>query len=118
MNDRALAIYINMHKYGQIRNVFIGKTPWFVATDVTNLFCFPNPRVALTDYVDGEDKRIEYVQLSTAEGGAQNTLLINESAIYSLAFNSTEPSSRKVKRWITQKLIPTLYEFIYTKEVK
>ncbi len=113
--DRPLPVYINMHEYGQLRNVFIGKTPWFIATDVANLFSFPNPRVALTDYVDGEDKRIEYVQLSTAEGGVQYKLLINESAVYSLAFNSTQPSSRKVKRWITQKLIPTLYNFIYSK---
>jgi len=114
MSDKKpLPIYIHMHEYGILRNVFIDKIPWFVAADVINLFSFPRPKVAITDYVEGEDKRIEYVGLFEAEGGAQDVMLVNESAVYSLASCSDKPTSRKVKRWITQEVIPELYEFIY-----
>ena len=50
-------ISINHEQFGQLRAVLDERgEPWFVGSDVANSLGYSNPRKALRDHVDEEDK--------------------------------------------------------------
>ena len=88
-----------------IRTVKLNEEPWFVGKDVTNALGYQNTNKALNDHVDNEDKGV--VKISTL-GGMQNAVVINESGIYSLIFNSKLETARQFKRWVTNEVLPAI----------
>lgn len=88
-----------------IRTVKLNEEPWFVGKDVTNALGYQNTNKALNDHVDNEDKGV--VKISTL-GGMQNAVVINESGIYSLIFNSKLETARQFKRWVTSEVLPAI----------
>lgn len=92
--------------FGSIRVVTQNGEPWFVGKDVTEILGYSNNRDALAKHVDEEDK--DDVAIRDAIGREQNTVVINESGLYSLVLRSQMPEARQFKRWITHDVIPAI----------
>ena len=76
--------------------------PWFVGKDVAEILGYTNPRKAIIDHVDDEDKGV--TKCDTL-GGAQDLTIINESGLYSLILSSKLPTARAFKRWVTSEVL-------------
>ena len=64
-----------------------------------------NPRKALKDHVDSEDKGVTKCYTL---GGEQELTVINESGLYSLILSSKLPTAKKFKRWVTAEVLPSI----------
>lgn len=96
-------------QFGDIRALSIEGEPWFVGKDVALALGYTNPRKALADHVDAEDKlQNDGVTIRDPMGRDQKPTVINESGLYSLVLSSKLPSAKAFKRWITHDVIPTI----------
>lgn len=97
----------NNEKFGSIRTVEVNNEAYFVGKDVADILGYSNPRKALADHVDAEDKT-DGVTIRDSIGREQNPILINESGLYSLILRSQLPTAKEFKRWITHEVIPAI----------
>lgn len=81
-------------EFGEVRTVLINNEPYFVGKDVAKILGYSNPRKALIDRVDNEDKGV--TKCDTL-GGMQELTVINESGLYSLILSSKLPNAKKFK---------------------
>lgn len=102
MND--LQIF-SSPEFGQVCTVEINGTPWLVGADVATALGYKNPRKALADHIDPEDKG---VTKRDTPGGEQEMLIINESGLYSLILSSKMPKAKAFKHWVTGEVLPAL----------
>ena len=65
----------NNNEFGDVRVVEVDNEPWFVGKDVAEILGYSNPRKALIDHVDNEDKGV--TKCDTL-GGIQEITTINE----------------------------------------
>lgn len=117
----------NHEEFGEIRTIEIDGQVYFVGLDVAKALGYKNPRSALNNRVDEEDKtvipkKILKEFLSISEKYLENIpnrglTVINESGYYSLVLarqiNKKDNSeiSQKIKRfqrWVTNEVLPTL----------
>lgn len=106
MND--LQIFENP-EFGKIRTLEVEGEPWFVGKDVAEILGYTNPRKALDDHIDLEDKmQGDGVTIRDAIGREQHPTIISESGLYSLIFSSKLPTAKKFKRWVTSEVIPSI----------
>ena len=101
-----LQIYKNA-ELGSVRTTVIGSEPFFVGKDVAEILGYSNPRKALFDHVNAEDK-MDGVTIRDSIGREQKPILINESGLYSLILRSQLPKAQKFKRWVTAEVIPSI----------
>lgn len=94
-------------QFGQVRTVQKDGQPWFVGKDVASALGYSNPRKALYDHVDDEDKA-DGVTIRDSMGRTQNPVIINESGMYSLVMSSKLPNARQFKRWVTNEVLPSI----------
>lgn len=129
----------NFYKYINNMDVRVYKdengNPWFVARDVAEILDYKNTRQTIKDHVDDEDKCV-MGQIESQNQGYQNdtpqnegerivlpqnnTILINESGLYSLILRSKKKEAKLFKRWITSEVIPSLRktgEYVVPKNV-
>ena len=102
MND--LQIF-NSEEFGEIRTVTINDEPYFVGKDIAEALGYANPKNAVPQHVDEEDKlstQIEYA------GQKRTVTVINESGIYALIFGSKLESAKRFKHWVTSEILPAL----------
>lgn len=92
-------------EFGSIRRVEVDGEFWLVGKDVAAVLGYSNPRKALADHVDEEDKGV--TKCDTL-GGTQDMTVINESGLYSLVLSSKLPSAKKFKRWVTSEVLPSI----------
>ena len=92
-------------EFGAIRTVELDGEPWLVGKDVAEALGYTNPRKALIDHVDDEDKGVTKCY---TPGGDQDMTIINESGLYSLVLSSKLPTARKFKRWVTSEVLPSI----------
>ncbi|MDY5159667.1 phage antirepressor [Actinotignum urinale] len=90
---------------GSIRVTTINGEVFFVGKDVAEILGYSNPRKALIDHVDNEDKG---VTICDTLGGAQELTVINESGLYALILSSHMPKARQFKRWVTAEVLPSI----------
>ena len=102
MND--LQIFSNP-EFGRVRNVELNGQPWLVGADVATALGYKNPRKALADHIDPEDKG---VTKRDTPGGEQDILIINESGLYSLILSSKMPKAKAFKHWVTSEVLPAI----------
>ena len=95
----------NNEEFGQVRSVEVEGEPYFVAKDIAIALGYSNPRKAIIDHVEEEDKGV--TKCDTL-GGAQEITIINESGLYSLILSSKLPSAKEFKRWITSDVLPKI----------
>lgn len=89
----------------EVRTKILNGEPWFVGKDVADVLGYTNTQKAIRDHVEEEDKLTERIVLS---GQARETIVINESGLYSLVFKSQLPSAKRFKRWVTSEVLPTI----------
>lgn len=92
-------------EFGSIRRVGINGEFWLVGKDVAQALGYSNPRKALADHVDEEDKGV--TKCDTL-GGVQDITIINESGLYSLVLSSKLPTAKKFRRWVTSEVLPSI----------
>ena len=102
MNE--LQVFENQ-EFGKIRGIEIDGESWLVGKDVAESLGYANPRKALIDHVDDEDKGV--TKCDTL-GGKQDVTIINESGFYSLVMSSKLPGAKKFKRWVTSDVLPSI----------
>lgn len=88
-----------------IRTIDQDSEIWFVGKDIAVSLGYKDTVNALKEHVDNEDKSITKVMTS---GGMQNAVIINESGLYSLIFNSKLESAKQFKHWVTKEVLPTI----------
>lgn len=93
-------------EFGEVRTVIIDGEPWFVGKDVANALGYSRERDAISNHVDKDDAVKHGVTDSI--GREQQTVIINESGLYSLIFGSKLDSAKKFKRWVTSEVLPQL----------
>lgn len=93
-------------EFGSIRRVEINGEFWLVGKDVAQALGYAKPENALATHVDRDDTLKWGIMDSL--GRIQNTTLINESGLYSLALSSKLPSAKKVRRWVTSEVLPSI----------
>lgn len=91
----------------RIRTLTIDDEPYFVGKDVAEVLGYSNPRKALIDHVDHEDKT-DGVTIRDSIGRDQKPIVINESGLYSLILGSKLPSAKRFKRWVTSEVLPQI----------
>lgn len=79
---------------------------WFVAKDVCTALGYSNSRKALADHVDEEDRNT--VTIRDGNRGNPNQAIINESGLYSLILGSKLDSAKRMKRWVTSEVLPSI----------
>ena len=86
-----LQIFEN-EQFGQVRTLEINSEPYFVGKDVAEILGYSNTPKAIRDHIDNEDKLTERIVLS---GQNRETILINESGLYSLILSSKLPKAKE-----------------------
>lgn len=89
----------------EVRTVEMNGQPWFVGKDVAEILGYANPRKAIVDHVDEEDKGV--TKCDTL-GGTQALTIINESGLYSLVMSSKLSTAKQFKRWVTSDVLPSI----------
>ena len=95
----------NNEEFGTVRGFEINGEPWFVGKDVAELLGYSDTSDALKRHVDEDDKGV--CEIPTP-GGLQKCISINESGMYSLILRSNLPEAKRIKRWVTAEVLPTL----------
>nr|DAU48163.1 MAG TPA: repressor domain protein [Bacteriophage sp.] len=93
-------------EFGSIRRVEVDGEFWLVGRDVAQALGYAKPENALVTHVDRDDTLKWGIMDSL--GRMQNTTLINESGMYSLALSSKLASAKKVRRWVTSEVLPSI----------
>lgn len=90
----------------EVRTILVNNEPFFVGKDVAETLGYSNTAKAIRDHVDIEDRRSE--RIVHPSGGTQDSVVINESGLYSLILKSKLPNARKFKRWVTNEVLPSI----------
>jgi len=94
--------------FGNLRMMTDDKgQPFFVGKDVATALGYSNPRKAMLDHVDNEDKE-DGVTIRDSIGRRQKAIFINESGLYSLVLASKLPQAKVFKRWVTSEVLPQI----------
>ena len=92
-------------EFGSVRTMEIEGEPYFVGKDVVGILGYQNGSRDINRHVDEEDR-----QKTMVYDGNQNkeTIVINESGLYSLILSSKLPNAKKFKHWVTSEVLPTI----------
>lgn len=96
----------NNPEFGQVRTLIIDNEPFFVGKDVAEILGYAKPLNALASHVDEDDSLKR--GLIDSLGRKQDTIIINESGLYSLILSSKLPEAKKFKRWVTSEVLPVI----------
>lgn len=87
-----------------IRTFVVNNQPLFVGKDLAEVLGYTNPQKALRDHVDEDDKTLN--ESFTVNG--TKVILVNESGLYSLILKSQLPYAKRIKRWVTSEVLPSI----------
>lgn len=90
-----------------IRSLVHNGEPWFVGRDIAKALGYEKPENALAAHVFDEDKTTTLIQ-GSGSNYKSNTIIINESGLYSLIFGSKLETARQFKRWVTNEVLPAI----------
>lgn len=91
--------------FGEIRTVTINGEPHFVGKDVAEILEYQNGSRDINRHVDPEDR----IKTMVFDGNQdKETILINESGLYSLILSSKMPKAKNFKRWVTSEVLPEI----------
>lgn len=92
-------------EFGDVRVIMQDDEPWFVGKDVADSLDYQNGSRDINRHVAPEDRTKEMV----FDGNQRKeTILINESGLYSVILSSKLPSAKKFKHWVTSEVLPSI----------
>lgn len=90
--------------FGELKIIIIDEEPYFIGSPIASFLGYTNPRKAIRDHVDEDDRLIMKVPDTqgwneTFRPYTPNTkiLIINESGLYSLIFGSKMDFAKKIQ---------------------
>ena len=105
MNENKIEIFSSA-EFGTVRILTIDNEPYFVGKDVATILGYAKPLNAIAIHVDEDDSLKQ--GLTDSMGRIQETIVINESGLYSLILSSKLPNAKKFKRWVTAEVLPSI----------
>ncbi len=103
--ETALQIYKFNEKDANVRIQMIDGNPWFVVKDLCAILEHSNHKVAIQGLDDDEVRK---VYLTDSLGREQETYVVNESGFYALVIRSNKPVGRKLRKWVTSEVLPSI----------
>ena len=104
MESNAMKIFSNP-EFGEIRTEVINNEVWFVGKDVADILGYQNGSRDINRHVDEEDRH----KIMLFDGNQdKETIIINESGLYSLILSSKLESAKRFKRWVTSEVLPSI----------
>ena len=95
----------NNAEFGSVRSITVNGEPFFVAKDVADILGYQNGSRDVNRHVDEEDRQ----KIMVFDGNQdKETIIINESGLYSLILSSKLPSAKRFKRWVTSEVLPAI----------
>ena len=104
MDENKMTLFTN-EELGNVRALEIDGEPYFVGKDVTEVLGYQNGSRDINRHVDVEDRRKAMVFDGNQD---KETILINESGLYSLILSSKLPKAKAFKHWITAEVLPVI----------
>ncbi len=105
-----LQVFYNEDANVNIRMEVINNEPWFVAKDIANALDITWSGHTL-DRIPNEWQGAVNFTINDSEGGVSNIrkmIVINESAMYKLAFRSNKPEADRFVNWIAGDVLPSI----------
>lgn len=105
-----LQVFYNENENVNIRTQVINSEPWFVAKDVAMALNITWSGHTL-DSIPEDWKQMVKLTINGSEGGVSDIRrfsLINEAAVYKLAFRSNKPEADKFVNWVTGTVLPSI----------
>ena len=94
-------------EFGTIRTMEINGEPWFVGKDVADKLGYQNGSRDINRHTDEEDRK----KMMIFDGNQnKETIIINESGLYSLILSSKLPSAKAFKKWVTSEVLPSIHK--------
>lgn len=99
----------------ELKIIVIDHEPYFIGSPIASFLGYANPRKAIRDHVDEDDRMI--MKVPDTQGWNEtflpytpNTkiLIINESGLYSLIFGSKMDFAKKFKKWVTSEVLSSI----------
>lgn len=91
--------------FGNVRVVEYNGEPYFVGKDVADILGYQNGSRDINRHVEEEDR----TKMMVFDGNQQKeTIIINESGLYSLIIGSKLPEAKKFKHWVTSEVLPSI----------
>ena len=92
-------------EFGTVRVLDINGEPWLVGKDVSDILEYRNGSRDINRHVDEDDRR----KIMLFDGKQdKETIIINESGLYSLILSSKLPNAKKFKKWVTSEVLPSI----------
>ena len=91
----------------KLRTLQINGEPFFVGKDLAEILGYQNGSRDINRHVDEEDR----TKMMLSDGRqSKETIIINESGMYSLILSSKLPNAKKFKRWVTSEVLPAIHK--------
>lgn len=102
--DNSLKVFEN-EEFGSIRTATVNGEVMFVGKDVADILGYQNGSRDINRHVDEEDRH----KVMLFDGNQdKETIIINESGLYSLILSSKMPNAKKFKHWVTSEVLPSI----------
>lgn len=88
----------------QVRTVVLNGIPYLVAKDVCSILDISNHKDAVSRLDDDEKLR----SVIPTPGQTRKVILVNESGLYHLIFQSRKPEAKAFRKWVTSEVLPEL----------
>lgn len=105
-----LQVFYNENENVNVRTQVINDEPWFVAKDVAMALNITWSGHTL-DNIPNEWTQMVKLTINGSDGGVSNIrrmTLINEAAVYKLAFRSNKPEADRFVNWVTGAVLPSI----------
>ena len=91
-------------QFGKIRVIGDSDNPRFCLSDACKMLGIGNP----SDVKKRLDKGVVSIETLQTAGGAQQLTFVNEDGLYDLILESRKPEARKMRKWLTSEVIPSI----------
>ena len=92
-------------EFGSVRTTTVNCEVMFVGKDVADILGYQNGSRDINRHVDEDDRQ----KVMLFDGNQdKETIIINESGLYSLVLSSKMPNAKKFKRWVTSEVLPSI----------
>ena len=92
-------------EFGSVRTTTVNGEIMFVGKDVADILGYQNGSRDINRHVDEEDRH----KVMIFDGNQdKETIIINESGLYSLILSSKMPNAKKFKHWVTAEVLPSI----------